>query len=75
MFSLRRSLIFISLAALTGCSGLPERSPMNAELQEVAAVPDIPRARSWADARPEYYDVWMSISKEDIRKRYPESFG
>jgi len=48
---------------------------MNAELQEVATVPGIPRARTWGDARPAYYDEWISVSKENIRKRYPESFG
>ena len=75
IFRSGRLLTFLFLVVLMGCSSLPERSPMNAELQEVAAIPGIPYARNWGDERPYYFDEWMSLSKEDIRKRYPESFG
>lgn len=68
-------LLSLSVTVLSGCANLPERKPMNAELQEVATIPGIPDARSWADTRPENYEDWMSLSKQEIRERYPETFG
>jgi len=68
-------LLSFSVAILSGCAALPERKPMSAELQEVAIIPGIPRARDWGDARPAHYEEWMSLSKQEIRERYPESFG
>lgn len=74
-FGLLFVLLSFSVTVLSGCAGLPERNPMNAELQEVAAIPGIPGARHWSDSRPEYYEEWMSLSKQELRERYPESFG
>ena len=68
-------LLSFSVTVLSGCANLPERKPMNAELQEVATIPGIPDARSLADIRPENYEDWMSLSKQEIRERYPETFG
>lgn len=68
-------LVSICVTAISGCAGLPERIPMNAELQEVATIPGIPNARRWADASPREYDDWMSMSEQEIRDRYPETFG
>ena len=74
-FRLLFILLSFSVTVLSGCANLPERKPMNAELQEVATIPGIPDARSWADTRPENYEDWMSLSKQEIRERYPETFG
>ena len=74
-FRLLFILLSFSVTVLSGCANLPERKPMNAELQEVATIPGIPGARSWADTRPENYEDWMSLSKQEIRERYPETFG
>jgi len=48
---------------------------MNAELQKIATIPGIPHARSWGDTRPDYFEEWMSLSEQELRERYPESFG
>lgn len=73
----RFAVLLLSTSAIlfSGCSGMPERNPMNAELQEVATIPGIPNARYWADTRPDDYKAWMSLSKQEIRDRYPETFG
>lgn len=75
VFRLLCILLSLSVTVLGGCANLPERQPMNAELQEVATIPGIPDARSWADTRPENYEDWMSLSKQEIRERYPETFA
>ena len=75
VFRLLFILLSFSGTVLSGCANLPERKPMNAELQEVATIPGIPDARSWGDTRPENYESWMSLSKQEIRERYPETFG
>ena len=74
-FGLTVLLLSFSSTLFSGCSGLPERVPMNAELQEVATIPGIPNARSWADTKPDDYENWMSLSEQEIRDRYPETFG
>ena len=74
-FGLTVLLLSFSSTLFSGCSGMPERVPMNAELQEVATIPGIPNARSWADTKPDDYENWMSLSEQEIRDRYPETFG
>ena len=55
-FGLTVLLLSFSSTLFSGCSGMPERVPMNAELQEVATIPGIPNARSWADTKPDDYE-------------------
>ena len=52
---------------------MPAREPMNAELQEVAKMPEIPNVRNWGNSRPEDCDEWMTLSKQEIRECYPAS--
>jgi len=60
-----------SVNVLSRCASMPAREPMNAELQEVAKMPEIPNVRNWGNSRPEDCDEWMTLSKQEIRERYP----
>ncbi len=68
-------LLSLSVSVLMGCANTPERNGMTAEIQSTAAIPGIPNARSWGDSAPDNYKAWMSLSKEELRERYPETFG
>ena len=68
-------LLSLCVSALTGCANAPERNGMNAEIQAVASIPGIPDARSWGDSVPDNYEAWFSLSKDELRERYPETFG
>lgn len=50
---LRRVALLLVVALLAGCAGVPERTPLPAELIRSAAIPGIPNARYWGDASPE----------------------
>ena len=60
---------------VAGCSGLPERNPLPEELNEQAQIPDIPRARYWADAVPPETEEWFTLTKKELKAHYPASFG
>jgi predicted patatin/cPLA2 family phospholipase len=68
-------LLSLCVAVISGCANLPERNPMNAELQKIATIPGIPHARTWGDTKPDHYEEWMSLTEQELRARYPESFG
>jgi len=60
---------------MTACSSTPERSPLPEALSDEATIAGIPQARSWADSPPPDIDNWFRLSKEELRARYPASFG
>lgn len=68
-------LLSLSVSVLMCCANTPERNGMTAEIQSTAAIPGIPNARSWGDSAPDNYKAWMSVSKEELRERYPETSG
>ena len=59
----------------TSCSSIPERKPLPESLSEQAQIPDIPRARYWADAVPPEMDEWFTLTKKELKALYPASFG
>ena len=65
---------FIAVIA-AGCSSVPERKPLPESLSEQAQIPDIPRARYWADAVPPETDEWFTLTKKELKALYPASFG
>jgi predicted patatin/cPLA2 family phospholipase len=74
--SLKTLLVHCCVAAVvSGCSGVPERNPLPGSLSEQAQIPDIPRARYWADAVPPETDEWFTLTKKELRVLYPASFG
>ncbi len=57
VFRLLFILLSLSVTVLSGCANLPERKPMNAELQEVATIPGIGDFRQTAQL-PGYFRGW-----------------
>ncbi len=60
---------------VTGCSGVPERNPLPESLSDTAVIPDITNARYWADEPPPEIDNWFKSSKEELKTRYPATYG
>jgi hypothetical protein len=74
--SLRFSLVCVCLAMITaGCSSLPERKPLPESLSDTAAIPGIAGTRHWADAFSPEIDNWLELSKEELKDRYPATYG
>jgi hypothetical protein len=63
------------LVILTACSGLPERNPLPESLSDTAVIPGIEGARYWADTPPPEIADWFQLSKEDLKAKYPHSYG
>ena len=69
-------LIYICMAVIsTGCSSLPERNPLPESLSDQAVIPGIDGARYWADAPPPEIADWFQLSKEELKTRYPDTYG
>ena len=58
-----------------GCSSLPERNPLPESLSDIAEIPGIDGARDWADEPPAEIDDWLNLTKDDLKKRYPATYG
>jgi hypothetical protein len=75
-FQLARNFAVILLATtVIGCSSTPERKPLPESLGDEAVIPSMPDARNWADAPPPDIDNWFKLSKDELRSRYPATFG
>jgi hypothetical protein len=66
---------FCVVVISTGCSSLPERNPLPESLSDEAVIPGIDGARYWADAPPPEVDNWFRLSKEELKTRYPDTYG
>jgi hypothetical protein len=60
---------------MTGCSSLPERNPLPEALSDTAVIPGIAGARYWADEPPPETDDWFKLTKEQLKSRYPATYG
>lgn len=67
------ALLVISF--LMGCSSLPERNPLPESLSDTAKIPGIAGARYWADEPPPETDDWFELTKEQLKSRYPATYG
>ena len=73
---LKAFLVYVCvLGIVTGCSGLPERNPLPESLADAAVIPGIVGARYWADEPPPETDDWFKLTKEELKTRYPASYG
>ena len=71
-------LLYVSLwllVSISGCSSIPERNPLPEELSERAEIPGIPGARFWADDTPPETDEWFALTREQLKQRYPATYG
>lgn len=66
---------FCVIIIVTGCSGLPERNPLPEALSDTAVIPGIDDARYWADEPPPETENWFKLTKNELKTRYPESYG
>ncbi len=68
------AVLFV-VSFLISCSSTPERNPLPESLSGVAQIPGIDGARYWADEpQPEMND-WFELTKEQLKSRYPASYG
>ncbi len=76
-YSLLKTLfIYLCIGVIvTGCSSVPERNPLPESLSDQAVIPGIDGARYWADAPPPEIADWFQLSKEELKTRYPDTYG
>jgi len=75
MHSIRRPKAFVAICValilIQGCATAPPRmNPLPENLADEAAVPGIPRARSWGDEKPEYVDYWLNASDDVVKATF-----
>lgn len=68
-------LVYSCVIIVTGCTGLPERNPLPESLSDAAVIPGIEDARYWADEPPPETENWFKLTKEELQKRYPATYG
>jgi predicted patatin/cPLA2 family phospholipase len=74
--TLRLCLICVFVATTTiGCGSIHNRNTLPESLSGTATIPGISGARQWADVSPPEIDDWLKLSKEQIKSRYPATFG
>lgn len=66
---------FCVIIIVTGCTGLPERNPLPEALSDTAVIPGIDGARYWADEPPPETENWFKLTREELKTRYPASYG
>jgi len=79
-FSMRKQVgqwfVIAVLAALAGCSSVPERHPLPPEYANKASIPGLPEARFWGDEWATFYLERLGKSTDDdIRQQYPGIYG
>ena len=67
-----RGLVALAaLAAVSGCSTVPERNPLPLELTNVAGIPGVPKARFWGDEWPKFsQDSLNAFTEADASTKY-----
>jgi len=65
----------LDISLLTGCSSLPERNPLPESLSDTAKISGIASARFWADEPQPEMDDWFELTKEQLKSRYPATYG
>jgi hypothetical protein len=75
--AMSRSSLFVgcTLVIAAGCASVPERHPLPESLSDVAAISGIPGARQWADEAPQGIEDWFDLSKDELKRLYPATFG
>lgn len=68
-------LLATMLLLAQGCTSIPPRNPMPAELGEHAEIPGIPLARDWGDSVSNQIDDWFELSEEEVKKQYAGIYG
>jgi hypothetical protein len=68
--------VFVLAAILSGCGGAPQRNPVPEELITKAVIPDVPRARFWADDWYKLSEERLThLSEADTRKFFAAIYG
>ena len=68
------AVLFV-VSFLMSCSSVPERNPLPESLSDAAQIPGIDGARYWADEPQPEMDDWFELTKEQLKLRYPASYG
>jgi len=64
-------VVFVVTSLMWGCAGLKKRTPLPKDLSPVAQVPGISDVRMWGDEPPPFTAEWMSMTKAELKARYP----
>jgi len=69
--SLIRIILIVFHLFLFGCSELPKRIPLPAELEDQVQIDGIPEARFWGDGNPNRLENKLKLTKADFEAQYP----
>jgi len=64
-------VVFVVTSLMWGCASFKKRTPLPGDLSPVAQVPGISDVRMWGDEPPSYTAEWMSMTKAELKARYP----
>ena len=64
-------VVLVVASLMWGCASFKKRTPLPQDLSPVAQVPGISDARMWGDEPPSYTAEWMSMTKAELKARYP----
>ncbi len=64
-------VVFVVTSLMWGCASFKKRTPLPGDLSPVAQVPGISDVRMWGDEPPAYTAEWMSMTKAELKARYP----
>jgi predicted acylesterase/phospholipase RssA len=67
-------LLCLSVVA-SSCAHVPVRTPLPTDKAPQATVLEMERARHWGDEPPPWEHAWLTLSKSEIKERYPAVFG
>jgi len=66
----------ILIVAVTGCSSVPERTPLPAELTKEAGIPGVSEARFWGDEWPKFsIDKFNQFTEADFQRHFEASYN
>lgn len=66
---LRFSKVLLLCGSLAACASIPERTPLPAELVDVAQVPGYTGIRFWGDTMPPFLDAWLASPQSELEAR------
>ena len=67
-------ILVVALLA-PGCVSVPKRNPLPQQLAASAAIPGIPRARTWGDEPAAHFAELFNMPRVELRQMFPQVFG
>ena len=64
-------VVLVVTSLMWGCASFKKRTPLPQDLSPVAQVPGLSDVRTWGDEPPAFTAKWMSMTRAELKARYP----